>query len=72
MFILLWRCPSSLIPRPHLAFSCLLTILQVTEHSWRRGGGGKAGSEANVYPGSTVIICHDALWIGDHCQENPE
>ena len=69
MFILLWKCPSSLIPRPCQAFSCLLTILQVTEQG--EGGGRKVGSKANVSPGSTVIICHDTLWIGGHRQENP-
>ena len=64
MFILLWKCPSSLIPRPCPAFSCLLTILQVTEQ------GEEGGGKANVSPGSTVIICHDTLWIGGHRQEH--
>ena len=66
MFILLWKCPSSLIPRPCQAFSCLLTILQVTEQGEEVGGG-----QANVSPGSTVLICHDTLWIGGHRQEKP-
>ena len=43
MFILLWKCPSSLIPRPRQAFSCLLTILQVTEQGEEGGGGGGGG-----------------------------